>query len=96
LRASQPELLRRTLIPVETFSATVQMVKAGFGDGLVPLGIAVEMALSRRSYRTVAGVRRQIALVTRKTVYQLASYRNLREALTNQCERYFAASGAMR
>jgi DNA-binding transcriptional LysR family regulator len=93
LRASHSELLRRTLIPVETFSATVQMVKAGFGDGLVPLGIALEMGLGKRSYRAVGGVKRQISLVTRKTVYQLPSYRKLRQALTKECGQYFAVSG---
>lgn len=77
LRLREPQLLARTLIPVETFSATVQMVKAGFGDGLVPLGLALEMQLDRRCYREVAGVKRHITLVTRKTVNQLAAFQRL-------------------
>src|SRR5690606_2685652 len=79
LRRHQPQLLSRPQVPVETFSATVQMVKAGFGDGLVPLGIAIEMRLDRRCYREVAGVRRHISLVTRKTVNQLSTFQRLRE-----------------
>src|SRR6185436_11267502 len=62
LRERHPRLLERPLIPVETFSATVQMVKAGFGDGLVPLGIAIEMSLDPRCYREISGVRRHISL----------------------------------
>jgi DNA-binding transcriptional LysR family regulator len=92
LRVQQPQLLERRLLPVETFSATVQMVKAGFGDGLVPLGIAIEMHLDRRCYREVAGVRRRISLVTRKTVNQLAGFQRLREQLVMEAQRYFAAA----
>ncbi|MNC86207.1 hypothetical protein D3C83_18470 [compost metagenome] len=67
------------------------MVKAGFGDGLVPLGLAIEMKLDRGSYREVRGVRRQISLVTRKTVNQLAGFRLLRERLVQEASQYFAA-----
>lgn len=91
LREHHPQLLARPLVPVETFSATVQMVKAGFGDGLVPLGLAIEMKLDRGSYREVRGVRRQISLVTRKTVNQLAGFRLLRERLVQEASQYFAA-----
>ena len=45
------ELLRRPLVPVESFGATMQMVKAGFGDGIVPLGMVMDMDLKRRAYR---------------------------------------------
>ena len=90
IRERHPHLLERPLIPVETFSATVQMVKAGFGDGLVPLGIAIEMNLDKRCYREIPGVRRHISLITRKTVNQLASFRLLREQLVNEVARYFS------
>jgi DNA-binding transcriptional LysR family regulator len=91
LRRHQPQLLARSLVPVETFSATVQMVKAGFGDGLVPLGLAIEMHLDRRCYREVAGVARHITLVTRKTVNQQAGFQRLMSALRKEAERYFSA-----
>ena len=91
LRRHQPQLLARPLLPVETFSATIQMVKAGFGDGLVPLGIALEMHLDRRGYREVEGVSRHISLVTRKTVNQLAGFQRLRESLVNEAVEYFSS-----
>lgn len=93
LRERQPQLLARTLVPVETFSATVQMVKAGFGDGLVPLGIALEMKLDRRCYRAAAGVSRHISLITRKTVNQMPAFRVLRERLVKEAGRYFKEQG---
>ena len=91
-RARQPQLLERPFLPLETFSATVQMVKAGFGDGLVPLGMAREMHLDPRCYREVAGVRRRISLVTRKTVNQLVSFQRLREQIALEAQRHFAAA----
>lgn len=90
IRNHHPQLLARSLVPVETFSATVQMVKAGFGDGLVPLGLAIEMDLDRRCYREIRGVSRHIALVTRKTVSQLANFQLLRERLVKQATGYFS------
>ncbi|MGQ0752387.1 MAG: LysR family transcriptional regulator [Betaproteobacteria bacterium] len=90
LRTRHPELLARTFIPVETFSATVQMVKAGFGDGLVPLGLAAGMGLDRRCYRELSAVKRYISLVTRKTVNQLATFRRLREQLVRETAGYLS------
>jgi len=96
IRERHPELLARAFIPVETFSATVQMVKAGFGDGLVPLGLALEMGLAPATYRTLPGVKRHISLVTRKTLNQLAGFRMLRERLVEETGRYFARQGVDR
>ncbi len=90
LRQHQPELLKRTLVPVESFSAVLQMVKAGFGDGLAPLGLALEMRLPSRSYRELAGVRRRVSLVTRKTVHHLASFGRLRDAIITATSEYFS------
>lgn len=84
-----PAILKRALIPVETFSATVQMVRAGFGDGLVPLGLARTLGIRARDYREVRGVTRHISLVTRKTVNQLASFQALQARLKREIERYF-------
>jgi DNA-binding transcriptional LysR family regulator len=94
VRERHPGLLARPLVPVETFSATVQMVRAGFGDGLVPLGMAIETGFDRRSYRELAGVRRHISLITRKTIHQLASFRLLHERLALEAQRYFSTAGA--
>lgn len=90
LRQHQPELLKRTLVPVESFSAALQMVKAGFGDGLVPLGLALEMGLPTRSYRELDGVRRRVSLLTRKTVHHLASFGRLRDGIVAATAEYFS------
>ena len=90
IRRHHPQLLDRPLVPVETFSATVQMVKAGFGDGLVPLGLAIEMDVSAKSYRKLSGVKRSISLVTRKTVNRLAHFQALRGRLVAEIVRYFS------
>jgi DNA-binding transcriptional LysR family regulator len=91
LAREHPALLKRVLIPVETFSATVQMVRAGFGDGLVPLGLARTLGVDARGYREVPGVTRRISLVTRKLVNQLASFQALQARLKREIERYFRA-----
>lgn len=92
IRQHHPQLLERPLIPVETFSATVQMVKAGFGDGLVPLGLAMESDLDPRRCQQLGGVTRSISLVTRKTVNRLARFQELRERLVLEISQYFARS----
>ena len=81
LRAQHPELLARPLIPVESFGAVLQMARSGFGDGLVPLGLASEAGLGPRSYRVLPGLVRRVALLTRKTVHQLAGFAALRAEL---------------
>jgi DNA-binding transcriptional LysR family regulator len=81
LREHHPELLGGRLVPVESFGAALQMVKAGFGDGLVPFGLVLDARLPRRSYRALAGVERRVALLTRKTVEQSPSFRALRDRL---------------
>ena len=96
LRAHHPQLLRGQLTAVESFAATVQMAKAGFGNGLVPLGLALEMALDRRCYRTLPGVERRVSLLTRKTINQLAGFGLLREQLTRAAAAYFVQRGRQR
>jgi len=89
LRARNPALLARTLIPVETFSAAIQMVKADFGDGLVPLGLVRELNVDPACYRGIAGVRRQVSLLTRKTVNQLSEFVLLRDRVIAAARAYF-------
>ena len=96
LRAHHPQLLRGQLTPVESFAATVQMVKAGFGNGLVPLGLALEMGLTRRCYRELPGVERRVSLLTRKTINQLTGFGLLREQLARAATSYFATRARRR
>jgi DNA-binding transcriptional LysR family regulator len=84
MRKDHPELYRRHRIGVESFSAAVQMVRAGFGDGLVPLGLARALKLDARCYRPVDGLVRKVALYTRKTVSQTPTFTRFRDALTRE------------
>jgi DNA-binding transcriptional LysR family regulator len=94
LRAHHPRLLAGPTIFVESFGAVVQMARAGFGNGLVPLGLARGLGLGRRGYARLTSVDRRIALFTRKTVHQLASYVALREQLARAAHRVFAPRGS--
>jgi DNA-binding transcriptional LysR family regulator len=93
LRARRPGWLAGPIVPVESFGAVVQMARAGFGNGLVPLGLARDLGLTRAGYTVVPGVTRRIALFTRKTVYQLAGYAALREAIADAAGRVFPRRG---
>jgi DNA-binding transcriptional LysR family regulator len=90
VRARHPRLLQRELVPVESFGAALQMVRARFGDGLIPLGLALEAGLARGSYRELSGIVRPVSLLTRKTVHQLTSFRLLQERLQREATAYFA------
>jgi len=92
LREHHAELLSGRLVPVESFGAVLQMVKAGFGDGLLPLGIARESRLPARSYRSLSGVAREVVLVTRKTIADLPSFRALHEKLAIEARARLASS----
>lgn len=92
LERHHPELLGSRLVPVESFGAVLQMVKAGFGDGLLPLGLALEARLPERAYRALPGVERHISLVTRKTVDQLPAFHKLHEHLARQAARRLKAT----
>jgi DNA-binding transcriptional LysR family regulator len=92
LRQHHRQLLQRQLIPVESFSAAMQMVEAGFGDGLIPLGLILEKGLRRRGYSELTAVHRPVSLLTRKTIDQLASFDLLRQQLVKATEAYFATA----
>jgi DNA-binding transcriptional LysR family regulator len=90
LRQRHPELLGGRLVLVESFGAALQMVKARFGDGVVPLGLVTGMRLPRRAYRALPGVGRRVALTTRKTIEQLPSFPALRERMQAAARAHFA------
>src|SRR5688500_12449682 len=91
LERHHPELLARRIVPVESFSAALQMIKAGFGDGIAPLGLVMEMGIERRAFTVLPGVERRVSLSTRKTVNQLASFQRLRDGIVRAARRYFGA-----
>lgn len=81
LREHHPELLAAPQIFVESFGAVMQMARAGFGNGLLPLGLALDLKLPRRCYKLLRGVARRVALLSRKTVHEQPSYVALRTKL---------------
>jgi DNA-binding transcriptional LysR family regulator len=89
LRRDHPALLARRRTPVESFAAAVQLVRAGFGDGLVPLGLVRELALPPPTWRRLRGLTRPIVLVTRKSIHHLPAFAALRQALTDGAAAYF-------
>ena len=89
LKAQQPKLLARPVIPVETFSAAIQMVRADFGEGLVPLGLVRELGIDPKCYRRIPGVRRSVSLITRKTVNRVHEFSALKEGLVRAAAEYF-------
>jgi DNA-binding transcriptional LysR family regulator len=94
LHANHPDLLSRSLIRVESFGAAMQMVRAGFGDGLIPLGLLLESRLDRSCYRELHAVKRPVALLVRKTINQLEGFALLRDRLLEAATTYFAAARA--
>lgn len=73
---------------VESFAAIVQMVKEGYGNGLVPMGIAQTMQLSKKDILVLSpNIRRQIKLIARKNIAQLptiAEFEKLIKELTGE------------
>jgi DNA-binding transcriptional LysR family regulator len=92
LRAHHPELLARRRLPVETLIAAVQMVKSGFGDGVVPLGLAREMNVSPKSIRVLKHVERRVTLLARKNVNSSDSFTRLRHAIEAAARQHLGGS----
>ncbi|MEQ1722514.1 MAG: LysR family transcriptional regulator [Pseudobdellovibrio sp.] len=70
--SKQPKLKNYEWSHVESFAAIVQMVKEGFGNGLVPLGIAQTMQVSKKDILVLTpNIKRQIKLICRKNISQL-------------------------
>jgi DNA-binding transcriptional LysR family regulator len=89
LERRHPAVLEAPLVPVESFGAALQMARAGFGDALVPLGLAKEAGVERRCYRPIPGVERPISLFTRKTIYLSEDFKRLHQKLAAEAARYF-------
>jgi DNA-binding transcriptional LysR family regulator len=85
-----PELQQLERVPVESFSAALQMVRAGFGDGLVPLGLVLQSELPGHSYDVLPALARPVSLQVRKTVHHLDRFASLRDALVEATSRWFS------
>jgi DNA-binding transcriptional LysR family regulator len=90
LAARYPELLSSDVVPVESFGAVLSMVREGFGNGLLPLGFALDAKLPMKSLRALAGVSRRLSLSTRKTLSLSPSFLTFRDALARAIDSDFA------
>lgn len=83
-----PKLKSYDLMHVESFAAIVQMVREGFGHGLVPMGIAQTMQLNKKDILMLSpNIKRQIKLISRKNVAQLPvieDFQKLLKSLANE------------
>lgn len=92
-RGIQPHVTRHALLNraeytrVESFTAALQMVAAGFGNGLVPLGLAKERGVNARSFQLLTSIQRPISLLTRKSISQLDAFQKVHVALQTACRR---------
>jgi DNA-binding transcriptional LysR family regulator len=65
----QSQFKNYEIIYVESFSAIVQMVKEGFGHGLVPIGVALTMGAPRKAIKVLTpSIKREIKLISRKNI----------------------------
>lgn len=54
---------------VESFAAISQMVKEGFGNGIIPLGLAQHLSIPKKAYTFFyPGISREIKLISRKSI----------------------------
>lgn len=81
LSSNHPELLSTSVVAVESFGAVLSMVREGFGNGVLPLGLALDARLSPRSLRSLPGIARRLALSTRKTLALSPPFVKFRDAL---------------
>jgi DNA-binding transcriptional LysR family regulator len=84
-----PALDARPREAVESFSAALQMVRAGFGDGLVPLGIALAAGVPADRFAVVPGLVRPIAVLARKSIALQPAFARFRDALTEAAQAWF-------
>jgi DNA-binding transcriptional LysR family regulator len=90
LSSSYPELLSNNVLAVESFGAVLSMVREGFGNGVLPLGLALDAKLSPRSLRSLPGIVRRLSLSTRKTLALSPPFIEFRDALARAVATDFA------
>jgi DNA-binding transcriptional LysR family regulator len=84
------QIKKYEIIYVESFSAIVQMVKEGFGHGLVPIGVALTMGAPKKAIRLLLpSIKREIKLISRKNISLLPIVQNLTEALKETSNELF-------
>lgn len=85
-----PKLKNYELIYVESFAAIVQMVKEGFGHGLVPIGVALTMGAPKRAiHLLLPSIKREIKLISRKNISLLPAVQSLVKSLKDTSKELF-------
>ncbi|MBC7741720.1 MAG: LysR family transcriptional regulator [Bdellovibrionaceae bacterium] len=85
-----PKLKNFKLTYVESFAAIVQMVQAGFGHGLVPLGVALTMGAPKKSiHLMLPNIKREIKLISRKNISLLPVVNSFVKALQQTSKELF-------
>lgn len=79
---NHPRFAGRTFAFVESFGAAAQMAREGFGQALVPMGIANALGFADSEVSPLSPkIKRQIHLVARKTLLDLSIIKKFGEAL---------------
>jgi DNA-binding transcriptional LysR family regulator len=71
---------------LESFTALVQVARAGFANALVPIGVARELGVPRDRVLAVPGLARPIAAVGRRSTFERPAVRALLGALSGVLE----------
>ena len=67
---------------VESFAAIVRMVEEGFGNGLVPFGIATTMGAPKKAIQILLpSIKRPIKIISRKSIALLPSIQEFTKTL---------------
>ncbi len=78
------------LMYVESFAAIVQMVQEGFGDGLVPIGVALTMGAPKKSiHLLLPNIKREIKLISRKNISLLPAIESFTKSLKQTSKELF-------
>ncbi|MBC7754111.1 MAG: LysR family transcriptional regulator [Moraxellaceae bacterium] len=85
-----PKIKNYELVYVESFAAIVQMVKEGFGHGLVPIGVALTMGAPKKAiHLLLPSIKREIKLISRKNISLLPAIQSLVVSLKETSKELF-------
>lgn len=95
-RAMEDKLLKNSklksadFIYVESFMAISQMVKEGFGNGIIPLGMALHLGIPKKGYSLFSpSISREIKLISRKSIASQEPILDFTKQLTELCKNIF-------
>jgi DNA-binding transcriptional LysR family regulator len=77
----------RATVRVESFFAAARMAMAGFGHGLVPVGVCEALGLAPEQWRVLPRLARPVSVVARKTTLARPAVAALVAAISAECSR---------